>query len=128
MDGNVDDMRTRLAAMRMLDGMLRGDDQVGSILPEAKVARLQEAVERFTSKNPFKVGDLVTVRADAPLKGAGEPHVVIASGDDNLSLAKSEEGNWTEGVIKNVMMISILHGTHIMPHLAPHWALEPYKA
>ncbi|POR42533.1 hypothetical protein [Methylobacterium sp. V23] len=41
------------------------------------IATLRAASERFSGHNPFKAGDLVTPRADSPIKQAGRPHIVL---------------------------------------------------
>ncbi|MHA6643751.1 hypothetical protein [Mesorhizobium sp. A623] len=121
------DMESKLEAMRMLEGMLSRDRMPErSILPEAKIARLREAAERFTGENPFKVGDIVTVREDAPIIGAGDPHLVIESGSDDLSTARPEDGSWTDSVVRNVRLIRVREDD-IIPMVVPHWSLEPYE-
>ena len=45
------------------------------ILHEAVIVKLQEALPRFQEENPWRPGDVVTVRKDAPLKGAGHPRI-----------------------------------------------------
>lgn len=44
---------------------------------EAMAMRLKEALPRFQRACPFKVGDLITPYPDAPVRGAGDPHLVI---------------------------------------------------
>jgi len=123
----MDDVETRLMAEHILgDFLSRQRKSESSILPEAKIARLKEAAARFTDDNPFKVGDVVTIRQDAPMKGEGEPHLVIESGSTNLGTAVPDEGNWTDGGIRNVRVL-MLKDDLIMPYVLPHWALEHYQ-
>ena len=42
-----------------------------------QVARLREFAALYSAPNPFKVGDLVTPRANSPIKDAGDPHLVV---------------------------------------------------
>jgi len=44
---------------------------------EQDIATLKAVAERYTAPNPFKPGDLVTPRADSPLKNVGRPYVVL---------------------------------------------------
>jgi len=53
---------------------IKGED---TILPEARIARLREAAQRYHQPNPFKIGDLVTPRGDSKLRGAGQAQLVI---------------------------------------------------
>ncbi|SFG65553.1 hypothetical protein [Methylobacterium gossipiicola] len=41
------------------------------------IATLKAAAERYEAPNPFEPGDLVTPRADSPLKGIGRPRIVL---------------------------------------------------
>lgn len=61
----------------------RSPDGIGkmSILPEAAIERLKAYADRYQGENPFRVGDLVTVRSDAPLDGKGIPHIVVEVGE-----------------------------------------------
>jgi len=93
-------------------------------LPEAQIARLRETSERILFGNTFKPGDLVTVRKDAPIKGAGKPYLVIQI-DTDADLHAGDLGNWTYATRFNVITIFISNGD-IVPIAAPHWMLEPY--
>lgn len=68
-------MNNPLAAL--LASAMHDADEGPAILPEAAIHRLREAAPRFTAPVPFVVGDLVTPRSDSPIKGAGNPHLVI---------------------------------------------------
>lgn len=95
-------------------------------LPEAQIERLKEMAARIAAGNQFKTGDVVTMRKDAPLKGAGKPHVVIELCPD-APLHGGKEGNWTNGARFDVIVISV-QGDNIVPHAVPFWALEAYSA
>lgn len=96
------------------------------VLPEAAVARLTEALPRFNGPNEWVEGDLVTIRADAPLSGQGSPHVVVRSGDVNLATSVPPATSWADGVCFDVQ-VAVLREGCIMPFLAPHWALERWE-
>lgn len=93
-------------------------------LPEAQIERLREVSARIAAGNPFKPGDLVTVRKDAPVKGAGKPHLVIEI-DHEAKLCQGEVGNWTGATRHDVIVLSVTGGD-IAPHTVPHWMLERY--
>ncbi|RWX72560.1 hypothetical protein [Mesorhizobium sp. M2A.F.Ca.ET.039.01.1.1] len=46
-------------------------------IPEAQIATLREAFERYTNPCPFKPGDIVTPRKGFGYADAGEPHIVL---------------------------------------------------
>jgi hypothetical protein len=98
----------------------------GNGLPEAQIARLQEAATRIADGNQFKVGDLVTVRNDAPVKGHGKPHLVIEINAD-APLYNGEPGNWPFAARFDVVVISVV-SDDIATHAIPHWMLETYAA
>lgn len=93
-------------------------------LPEAQIERLREASVLITDGNTFKPGDLVTIRKDAPMKGAGKPYLVIQI-DTDADLHAGDLGNWTYATRFNVIAIFVSNGD-IVPMAAPHWMLEPY--
>lgn len=107
-----------------------GDDEDydgrGEGLPEAQIERLKEVARRIAAGNTFKVGDLVTARKDAPVKGAGKPHLIIEI-DNDAPLYQGMVGNWPFAVRHDVIMISVA-GEDIVPHVAPFWMLEAYVA
>jgi hypothetical protein len=93
--------------------------------PEVAVFRLREAAARFAAPVPFKVGDLVTVRRDAPLTGSGEPQIVIeVRPDADLDWA-GEHGSWSFGSRNQVRALRFISGD-----ICPCWVeaahLEPW--
>lgn len=99
------------------------DNKKDKPLPEAIVARLREAQERWTSsKVPFEVGDLVTPRSDAPLKNIGDPHLVIAV-DHNARpdfSSGGEPGSFSYGRLNQIRVLSVL-GDKKSDLLAAFW-------
>lgn len=95
-------------------------------LPEAQIERIMEAAARIAAGNIFRIGDLVTIRKDAPIRGAGKPHLVINI-DLDAPLYQGEMGGWSHAVRHDVTVLSI-HGDHVVPHLVPFWMLEAYSA
>lgn len=97
-----------------------------AILPEAAIERLKETALRIAAGNPFKVGDIVTIRADAPMQGAGKPRLVIGINPEGFPCGEKESGQWGTAITYDVSFIWT-DGEHILPHVAPHWMLEPYN-
>lgn len=58
------------------------------------VERLKELVVAYSPECPFKVGQLVTPRADGALKGAGEPHIVVEIADDFERFSNKESPSY----------------------------------
>ncbi|MGN6539145.1 MAG: hypothetical protein ACTHKQ_25890 [Mesorhizobium sp.] len=102
------------------------DDSRGEGLPEAQIERLKEVAARIAAGNKFKVGDIVTVRKDAPVKGAGKPHLIIEI-DKDAPRYQGTVGNWPFAVRHDVILISVV-GDSIAPHAVPFWALEAFSA
>ena len=121
--GNV--MSELLEMLRGLRDAERADEP--RLSDEVVIMRLRERVAEMLAPNPWKPGDLVTIKRDVPIKGAAKPHVVVRSGDVELGRAFGESGNWTNGCLNNVQ-VACMQGDHIAPHIVPHWALEPYTA
>ena len=58
-------------------GKLGGQARASTVFPEALIAELREVAKNYATPNPYKVGDLVTPRKSARMKGTGEPHIVV---------------------------------------------------
>jgi hypothetical protein len=64
---------------RGLESASRGDeDEPKTLDPEIAIFQLREAFPRFTRKNPFKVGDVVTPVPNSNITSHGRPHIVVA--------------------------------------------------
>lgn len=46
--------------------------------PALIIEALRDQAQFYTRENPFSVGDIVTPRLGATVKGAGTPHIVVA--------------------------------------------------
>jgi len=55
----------------------RADQEARKSPPDVLCTTLRELTDRYTAPCPFKVGDLVTPRADSDYVGEGEPQVVL---------------------------------------------------
>ena len=125
-------MRSNLAEA-LMDLAGGGPPQRTTILPEAAVERLWGVFANYTAPNPYKPGDLVTPLADAPCKGAGEPHIVIEVLETPLrwwcGMEPSDTGSAFFGQNLDVRVANIrCGGGQEAAGLAwlEHGALEPY--
>lgn len=110
---------------KLLGGRSERRHTLANILPEAAIERLKETAARIHAGNPFKVGDIVTVREDSPMKSAGIPHLIIGIDPVGYSRGSPADGQWGTAITYDVSFIWT-DGDHVIPHVAPHWMLEPY--
>ena len=96
-----------------------------SLLREAAVARLQDVAQAFHAPFPFKVGDLITPRADAPIKGAGEPHLVVEVNPNAEALVDEEFGASTYGARPTIRSLH-LSNDKVVAHWSEHWFFVPW--
>ncbi|WP_051949290.1 hypothetical protein [Methylosinus sp. PW1] len=96
-----------------------------SILPEAAIARLREAGERYAVGNLFRIGDIVTPRKDSDVKGAGDPHVVIETKDSSKAefAFVGAPGSNTFGQRLDLRVLHISND-RIVPHWVESWQFE----
>lgn len=69
----LDDLRSLLSS----GSSDQEDKKPSRPLPEAQVMELTDYLSRYKKPCPFKVGDLVTPRANSFMRNAGDPHIVI---------------------------------------------------
>lgn len=55
----------------------RSEKKAPKTSPEVLSTNLRELADRYAAPCPFKVGDLVTPRADSDYVGEGEPQIVL---------------------------------------------------
>lgn len=89
---------------------------------------LKEVAERYTAPNPFKVGDLVTVRRNYNRRGAGEPHCVVeVQSDDRRFPTNAEPGTQTFGERHNTRVACIGGSRNaVVCFWMDHYELEPW--
>lgn len=73
----------------LLGGRLEAEHEqdLSRPLPEAQIATLREAFERYTAPCPFKPGDIITPRDGFGYSDAGVPHIVLEVRSDDISVA-----------------------------------------
>lgn len=116
-----------MSFMEMMAEAMAGheDDDGPGILPEAAIERMKEAASRLHAPIPFNIGDIVTPRKDAPVRGAGQPYMVIAV-DENAPIYRGDPGTWEYATKWNVLILTITRD-HVVPYAVAHWMLEPYS-
>jgi hypothetical protein len=98
----------------------------------ADVAALRAAADRFNGPNPFKPGDLVTPRADSPLKGVGRPHIVLeidpAPVSNRVPAFHGDANQSDFGARRDIRVASVCDCDHgeIATHWAESWHFEVY--
>lgn len=84
--------------------------------PEVQIMRLQEAAKRYweADRGPrFAAGDLVTPIKDGPVKGHGEPQLVVAARKDAEPDFRSSR---LHGERNDIRIITLTEGI-----IFPHW-------
>lgn len=113
--------------MEILSGVSSKDEDGPALDNDAVIFRLRERAAEMAAPNPFKVGDLVTVKADTPFKGHGDMHLVIGVNDGGYPALLPTQDNYKVGVVFNVQVLTVRDDT-VMPYVLPHWALKPWTA
>lgn len=96
------------------------------------IATLRAAAIRYAGPAPFAPGDLVTPRADSPLKDAGRPHIVIevdptpesfrtpvVHGDPNAASFGARRD------LRVAVVCDCEHG-EVVAHWVESWHFEPF--
>lgn len=117
-----------LAALAAIGALGADDDRerVPSISAEGQIARLLERLEVYKASCPFKVGDVVTPRADSSVKGAGLPHVVADILEKPFYNFSGDFGSNAFGRRVDVRVICF-HNGNILPHWCESWEFERYS-
>lgn len=98
-----------------------------SPLPEAIIMELRARLEVVNSPNPFKVGDLVTPRANGYLTDAGQPCIVVAVDNDAKPVFSAERfGAASNGAICNLRVSRCDDDEDIVEYWHNHAEYVPY--
>lgn len=117
--------------MSLMEALARAsreeDDERPRILPEAAIMRLKEAAGRYAAGNPFKVGDIITPRPDASVRGAGRPHVVIATRSDPQPVWTNEPGSNGYGICCDIRVLCFArHSDDVVAHWCESREFQPF--
>jgi hypothetical protein len=93
---------------------------------EALIAELHDTARRYAAPSPFRVGDLVTVRADSDTKGQGEPHVVVEIIDPPVVSDRAEAGS-NQFLRKFDLKVAHFAGEHQTIHAIDSVVLEAWS-
>lgn len=81
-----------------------------------QIARLREFKDRLDGGCTFEVGDMVTPRKDAPIKGAGGPQLIVAVRTaPPYDFAAGEGGEPSFGGVFDIRCASFMHGKWRLP-------------
>jgi hypothetical protein len=112
--------------MGILEDMLArtlSDEQ--TILPEAQIMALNEALGWMQASNPYKIGDLVTTRKNSGMRGHGKPSIVVEVLAEPMR-AQGEDGQSYVGDMNDIRIAEISSQGSVVTYLVASWRLEPY--
>lgn len=100
-------------------------------LPEAQIATLREAFERYKGECPFKPGDIVTPRKGYGYRDAGLPHIVLEVLNEPLRNFEVTESVGTSssgfGMKLDVRVACFTRDATVAAFWQESWCLEPYE-
>lgn len=94
-----------------------------TILPEARIARIKEAADRFRPNSvlPFKTGDWVTPRKDSHYVGHGDPMLVIETIPDAEPKFTGSKSDPNFGMRPNLRILRMAED-----HIVAFWVEAAY--
>ena len=117
-------------ALRLIEELERrrqnGDPSVSNMrgTPEADIMELRHAAQRRAAPSPFKVGDIVTPRKDAPIRDHGVPHIVVGAHQTFMPVADYIGiGTWPAAEVFDLITLYRNNGK-IHPQRACSWMYE----
>lgn len=125
-------MKGKIMSIEELAAMIGGsqDKEAPKPLPEAAVATLREAFDRYAAGCPFKPGDLVTPRKGFNHGGAGDPSIVLEVPDEAVRPFDASDprstANHTFGARLDMRVATIQDGD-VVAYWDESWAFEPYS-
>jgi hypothetical protein len=112
---------------RGLESAARGDEDEPKMLdPEIALFQLREAFPRYTRKNPFKVGDVVTPVSNSNHRGHGNPRLVIAVRDPVPDFDARHIGELAYGYAVDVKVIYFGDNDTICARWCESTEFEPF--
>ena len=92
---------------------------------EECIVALKDKAERMSQPCPFKVGELVTARHDADVKGAGQPHIVVEVFPEPVTDPTAESGS-NQFLRKYNMRVAHFYGNDMTVHAVDCSCFEPW--
>ncbi len=106
------------------------DSGAGEAMPnltlDACLAALRDQARRIVEPCPFKVGDLITVRTGADVKGAGSPHIVVELLAEPVTDMRAEAGS-NQFLRQYTMRVCHFHGDSMTVHAVDHACFEQWS-
>ncbi len=91
------------------------DDARTTLSLDDCLAALKDKAQRMSKPCPFKVGELVTARRDADVKGAGHPHIVVEVLSEPVTDPTAESGS-NQFLRKYNMRVAHFYGNDMTVH------------
>lgn len=114
-----------MSLAELLAGMREEAEGKPELSRPVQVARLRDAAPRYIDQPRFKVGDLVTPRAEAPLRGHGDPMIVIETRYDDPHVSFEKVGSSGFGRPHHIRILR-MEGDTVCAHWDEAADLEPY--
>ena len=94
---------------------------------EADIMELRQAAERRAAPSPFKVGDIVMPRKDAPLIGSARLLIVVAMGQDyRVTSEVKDTDQWPASEVFDLILL-YRDKDCIYSQRACSWMYEPWS-
>ena len=116
-----------LAEMLAMAARDHDGEDTPRILPEATIMRMRELAVRYAEmiKGPrFKIGDIVTPRADANTRGSGNPHLVLETRRAEPDFGVGSEGSCAFGCRHDMRVFSIPDNENVVAHWVESYTFE----
>lgn len=107
-----------LAELLAHANMVTSSAEAPKIDPEVALMRLREVAARHAEADAgprFKVGDVVTPASDSNIKGASEPHVVVATWKATHNFDDREDVGSCKRGCRDDLRVICFQGEHIVP-------------
>lgn len=115
-----------MTLLEMVGGLPDSDES--TILPEAAVERLREFHERYRSRCPFRPGDLVRARPDAPMAMPGPALVLEVRECAGFHFSSGDSGSTSLGMRLDVRVAFVGRGDKVVMLWTQSVDLCPYDA
>ena len=106
---------------------VKGDFEV-TITHEAQMMELATHGMQYINGNPFEPGEWVTPKAMFGIKGAGQPHFVLAVRDADPNFITGSEGSAKHGGVLDMRVACYVENDSITAFWVESWQYEEYEA
>lgn len=120
-----------MSSIQEMMAQMMGEDEDMMVhskaLPEAQIMELTQFLSDYGRPNAFRVGDLVTPRKNAPIRGIGEPHMVTDVCEQHFNYSHEDPSSNAFGVRISIRVASISRHGAIIQHWVDHSQYEAYS-